>query len=113
VELAGEDAFCADCAKRLKTEHPRSALAIAAFWTSVAAWLCAVGAIFAIRRIGWPGVLGFTVAPTALGLGIAELVRIMFGHASPRGRVTAIVAVAFSGLLVLLLATIVIGAIPS
>jgi hypothetical protein len=98
VELAGEDAFCADCAKR--QVGPASSMATAAMWLAAASVLVLVVPPLSIIDV--------VTAPSAAVVGAVELFLISRGRSSPRGRVRAVIALVVGGLVSLLVVGVII-----
>src|SRR5205814_107952 len=89
VELVGEDAYCAECARPLKVRASR--LARTALGTQLAAWGLLLLSCLAIGFVR--GLVGFAimlavgpVSFASLIMSVIELVRIRRGSASRRGK---------------------------
>jgi hypothetical protein len=100
VQLSGEDAYCAECAARLKA-GPASGLSKAAFGLAAASWvMLAVGMAshsVVVTASGPLSIIGVFVS-------VVELIRISRGDASPRGRGRALIGLVSGLVLVLLFA---------
>lgn len=99
VELAGEYAFCADCAKR--RDGPPSILAKLALSAGAASLL--------LLFSGSASVLDVIVAPSAVVMASIELFRMSRGRTSPRGRTPATLALALGLLSSLAFAGVIIA----
>jgi hypothetical protein len=100
VQLLGEDAYCPECAERLKA-GPASTLSKVAFGLAAGSWL--------LLALGMASVSVFAIASGPLSVigvfvSIVELIRISRGDTSPQGRGRALISLISGVVLVLLFA---------
>jgi hypothetical protein len=86
VQLVEEDAYCADCEKRIDKSPSRMAYVTGG--TAIATWILTLGAV-AVPLVGG---LALLASLATLGLGVSELMRIRLRETPRKGRGLVIAA---------------------